>query len=121
MQFCRPGLYEYELEAEINHEFRRNGCSSPAFPTIVASGKNACVLHYTENSSVLEDGDLVLIDAGAEFDYYASDVTRTFPVNGHFTPTQKTIYELVLKAQRAALSKICSGTNWVYLSANMML
>lgn len=89
MRFCRPGLYEYELEAEIKHEFMRSGCRSPAFPTIVAGGKNACTLHYTENNSVLKDGDLVLIDAGAEFDYYASDITRTFPVNGHFTPAQK--------------------------------
>jgi len=112
MRFCRPGLYEYELEAEIKHEFMRNGSRSPAFPTIVASGENACIFHYTKNSSVLKDGDLVLIDAGAEFYYYASDITRTFPVNGHFTPAQKTIYELVLKAQQAAFKKIVPGKPW---------
>ncbi|HEC84594.1 MAG: Xaa-Pro aminopeptidase [Candidatus Parabeggiatoa sp. nov. 2] len=112
MRFCRPGLYEYELEAEIVHEFLRSGCSSPAFPTIVASGKNACTFHYTKNNQVLEDGGLVLIDAGAEVDYYVSDITRTFPINGHFTKPQKTIYELVLKAQRAALSKIYPGNKW---------
>ena len=113
MQFCQPGLHEYELEAEIIHDFLRSGCRSPAFPTIVAGGKNACKFHYTENHSVLNDGDLVLIDAGAEFDYYASDITRTFPVNGHFTKPQKTIYELVLKAHNAALNKIYPGNQWI--------
>ncbi|MCK5663626.1 MAG: aminopeptidase P N-terminal domain-containing protein, partial [Thiotrichaceae bacterium] len=112
MRFCQPGLYEYELEAEINHEFIRNGCRSPAFPSIVGGGKNACIFHYTENNCILNDGDLVLIDAGAEFNHYASDITRTFPINGHFSPAQKTIYELVLKAQQAALSKIYPGNQW---------
>ncbi|RKZ93040.1 MAG: Xaa-Pro aminopeptidase [Candidatus Parabeggiatoa sp. nov. 1] len=112
MQFCRPGLYEYEIEAEIIHEFLQSGCRSPAFPPIVASGKNAGILHYTDNNAILNDGDLLLIDAGAELDYYASDITRTFPVNGHFTKPQTTIYELVLKAQRAALSKIYPGNQW---------
>jgi len=106
MQYCRPGLYEYELEAEIVHELLRSGCRSPAFPAIVAGGKNACTLHYIENDNVLNDGELVLIDAGAELNHYASDITRTFPINGHFTDEQKAIYELVLKAQRAALNKI---------------
>ena len=112
MQYCKPGLYEYELEAEIIHELLRSGCRSPAFPTIVASGKNTRILHYTTNNALLKDGDLVLIDVGAELDQYVSDVTRTFPVNGHFTKPQKAIYELVLKAQRAALTKIYPGNCW---------
>jgi len=109
---CSPGLYEYQVEAEIVHDFLRQGCRSAAFPTIVAGGKNACTLHYTENNDVLKDGDLLLIDAGAEVDYYASDVTRTVPVNGHFTKPQKTLYELVLKARRAALDKMYPGNSW---------
>ncbi|RKZ39510.1 MAG: Xaa-Pro aminopeptidase [Gammaproteobacteria bacterium] len=113
MQYCRPGLYEYELEAEIVHELLRSGCRSPAFPAIVAGGKNACTLHYIENDNVLNDGELVLIDAGAELNHYASDITRTFPINGHFTDEQKAIYELVLKAQRAALNKIYPGNKWI--------
>lgn len=112
MRFCRPGLYEYELEAEIVHDFFRQGCRSAAFPTIVAGGKNACTLHYCQNNDVLKDGDLLLVDAGAEVDYYASDVTRTFPVNGHFTKSQKTLYKLVLKARRAALDKMYPGNSW---------
>jgi Xaa-Pro aminopeptidase len=112
MRFCKPGLYEYELEAEIVHELLRNGCRSAAFPTIVAGGKNACTLHYIENNEVLNDGELVLIDAGAELNHYASDVSRTFPINGRFTRQQKTIYELVLKAQRAALNQIYPGKKW---------
>jgi Xaa-Pro aminopeptidase len=112
MQSCRPGLFEYQLEAEISHEFLQSGCRSPAYPAIVGGGKNACILHYTDNSEVLNEGDLVLIDAGAEWDYYAADITRTFPVNGHFTKPQKLIYELVLKAQRAAIDKIYPGCHW---------
>lgn len=112
MQFCRPGLFEYQLEAEISHEFLQSGCRSPAYPAIVGGGKNACILHYTDNSEVLNEGDLVLIDAGAEWDYYAADITRTFPVNGHFTKPQQLIYELVLKAQRAAIDKIYPGRHW---------
>jgi Xaa-Pro aminopeptidase len=112
MRFCRPGLYEYEIEAEIVHELLRQGCHSAAFPTIVASGKNACTLHYCQNHDQLKSGDLLLIDAGAEVDYYASDVTRTFPINGRFTKPQKTLYELVLKARQAALDKIYPGNLW---------
>ncbi|BAP54548.1 peptidase M24, catalytic core [Thioploca ingrica] len=112
MQSCRPGLFEYQLEAEISHEFLQSGCRSPAYPAIVGGGKNACILHYTDNSEVLNEGDLVLIDAGAEWDYYAADITRTFPVNGHFTKPQQLIYELVLKAQRAAIDKIYPGYHW---------
>ncbi len=112
MQFCRPGLYEYELEAEIHHEFLRKGCRSSAFPTSVSSGKNACTIHYSDNNALLKSGDLILIDAGAEYDYYASDITRTFPINGHFTSAQKSIYELVLAAQRAALNTLYPGNHW---------
>ena len=112
MQLCSPGLYEYQLEAEIHHEFMRNGCRFPAFPTIVASGKNACTLHYNDNNDLLNDGDLILIDLGAEYDSYASDITRTYPINGRFTPIQKAIYELVLKTQAAALEQIYPGNQW---------
>lgn len=112
MRFCKPGLYEYELEAEMVHELLRSGCRFSAFPTIVAGGKNACTLHYITNNAVLNEGELVLIDAGAELDHYASDITRTFPINGHFTPQQKTIYELVLEAQRAAMNKITPLNKW---------
>jgi len=112
MRFCRPGLYEYEIEAEIVHELLHSGCREPAFPTMVAGGKNACILHYTANNAQLNDNELVLVDSGAELDYYASDITRTFPINGYFTKPQKIIYELVLKAQRAALSKIYPGNRW---------
>ncbi|OQW95418.1 MAG: Xaa-Pro aminopeptidase, partial [Beggiatoa sp. IS2] len=112
MQFCRPGLFEYELEAEITHEFLRHGSRSPAYPTIVGGGENGCILHYTENDVVLKVDDLVLIDAGAEFDYYASDITRTFPVSGRFSEPQRILYELVLKAQIAAIAKVQPGNHW---------
>jgi Xaa-Pro aminopeptidase len=113
MQCCRPGLYEYQLAAEIEHEFTKSGCRSPAYPTIVASGANACILHHPEKHDMLQDGDLVLIDAGAELDYYASDITRTYPVNGRFNKQQKIIYELVLKAQKAAIQKVYAGNLWI--------
>ncbi len=112
MSCCRPGLYEYELAADIEHEITKSGCRSPAYPTIVAGGGNACILHYVENSELLQEGDLVLVDAGAELNYYASDITRTYPVNGRFNKQQKIIYELVLKAQKAALKKIYAGNRW---------
>lgn len=112
MEFCRPGLFEYELEAEIAHEFLCHGSRSAAYPTIVGGGENGCILHYTENNAVLKTGDLVLIDAGAEFDYYASDITRTFPVNGRFSEPQRILYELVLKAQIAAIAKVQPGHHW---------
>ena len=111
MQACRPGMMEYELEAEFCHEFRRHGCEH-AYTPIVGGGENACILHYTENDARLNDGDLVLIDAGAEFDCYASDITRTFPVNGVFSKPQRALYELVLKAQRAAIRRIRPGAHW---------
>jgi len=112
MQHCKPGVYEYQLEAELTHEFARLGARHPAYPSIVGSGDNACTLHYVQNSARMRDGDLVLVDAGCEFEYYASDVTRTFPVNGRFTRQQRAIYELVLKAQIAAIEAIAPGNHW---------
>ena len=112
MQASKPGLYEYHLEAELDYEFRKGGARLPASSSIVASGKNACILHYTENNAPLRDGDLVLIDAGCEIDCYASDITRTFPVNGRFSPEQKIIYELVLKANIEAMNYISPQHRW---------
>ena len=112
MQNCKPGMYEYELEAEYLHEFARSGCRNPAYNSIVASGENACILHYTENNMQMKKGDLVLIDAGCEYEYYASDITRTFPVNGSFSKEQKAIYELVLKAQLEAIKVVKPGNHW---------
>jgi len=111
MQITCPGMFEYELEAEMLHEFRRQGAQSPAYGSIVATGENACILHYSANNAKIKDGDLILIDAGCEFDSYASDVTRTFPAGGKFSKPQKTLYELVLAAQSAALqhAKIGAG------------
>jgi Xaa-Pro aminopeptidase len=109
MRAARPGMFEYELEAELLYEFRRNGAQFPAYTPIVASGANACVLHYSANNAQTLDGDLVLIDAGCEFDSYASDITRSFPVNGRFSEPQKLLYELVLRAQAAALAAIAPG------------
>ena len=111
MQRCRPGLMEYQLEAEFLYEFRRNGCHS-AYNAIVGGGANGCILHYTENSDELNDGDLLLIDAGAEYDFYAADITRTFPVNGTYSKEQRAVYETVLAAQQAAIKKIKPGNHW---------
>ncbi len=112
MAVCRPGMNEYELEAELVHQFMRAGCRSCAYTPIVAGGGNACTLHYTANDQSLQNGQLVLIDAGAEYDCYAADITRTFPVNGRFSPAQRAIYELVLAAQEAAIEKIRPGNHW---------
>jgi Xaa-Pro aminopeptidase len=112
MRACRPGLYEYEVEAEILHEFRRQGAEAPAYSSIVAGGGNACVLHYVFNDQPLRDGDLLLIDAGAEYGGYAGDITRTFPVNGRFGGPQKDAYEIVLAAQAAALAAVRPGQAW---------
>lgn len=109
MRAARPGMAEYELEAELLYVFRKNGAQFPAYTPIVASGPNACILHYNVNDRTMRDGDLVLIDAGCELDGYASDITRTFPVNGRFTDAQRTLYELVLAAQDAALEAIAPG------------
>lgn len=111
MQMCQPGLYEYELEAEFLCDFKRNGADW-AYSSIVGGGENGCILHYTENNSVLKDKELVLIDAGAEYQGYASDITRTFPVNGKYTVPQREIYEVVLKAQEAAFAKVKPGNHW---------
>lgn len=112
MQICKPGMYEYEIEAEFLHEFRRNGSRYPAYPPIVGSGANSCILHYIENEAQMKDGDMLLIDAGCEFDGYASDVSRTFPVNGKYSGEQKAVYELVLAAQLAAIEKVKPGNHW---------
>jgi len=112
MQAARPGLFEYHLEAELDYEFRKGGAKMPAYGSIVASGRNACILHYRENDQPLKDGDLVLIDAGCEIDCYASDITRTFPVNGRFSAEQKAIYELVLAANEEAFKHIAPGRHW---------
>ena len=112
MQVCRPGLYEYQVQAEMECEFRKGGSHYNAYPSIVAGGENSCILHYTENQSKLSDGDLLLIDAGAEFQCYASDISRTFPVNGKFSPEQKALYQIVLEAQEAAFDKCNEGISW---------
>ena len=112
MQRARPGRYEYEIEAELLYEFRRNGAQFPAYSPIVAGGANACVLHYVSNDAPLRDGELLLIDAGCELDGYASDLTRTYPVNGRFSAAQREIYELVLAAQRAAMESVRPGKAW---------
>jgi Xaa-Pro aminopeptidase len=111
MRFTRPGRREYEVMAEIVHEFRRNNADISYHP-IVGGGANACILHYHENSAELHDGDLLLIDAGCEYDLYASDITRTFPVCGRFKPEQRAVYEVVLEAQHAAIEKIRPGNHW---------
>ncbi len=112
MQACRPGLMEYEVEAELLYEFKKGGASFPAYPPIVGGGANGCILHYTENNAELKDGDLLLIDAGAEIDGYASDITRTFPVNGRFSGAQRAVYEIVLSAQLAAIEQVRPGKHW---------
>lgn len=112
MAFCRPGVHEYELEAELLYAFTRNGSRAPAYSSIVAAGDNACILHYNTNSAAIEKGDLVLIDAGCEYEYYASDITRTFPASGKFSDEQKAIYEIVLKAQEAAIEEVKPGALW---------
>ncbi|NLY58240.1 MAG: Xaa-Pro aminopeptidase [Gammaproteobacteria bacterium] len=112
MQACRPGMYEYQLEAELQYTFMRHGSRAPAYASIVAAGRNACILHYTENTSQIRDGDLILIDAGCELDCYASDITRTFPASGRFSPEQRAIYDIVLEAQAAAFAVIGPGRDW---------
>jgi len=111
MQFTRPGRKEYEVMAELIHEFGRHNADISYHP-IVGGGANSCILHYHENSATLEDGELLLIDAGCEYELYASDITRTFPINGRFTPEQRAIYEVVLEAQYAAIDKTRPGNHW---------
>ncbi len=111
MMYCEPGINEHHIEAELMYEFHLAG-TVPSYTPIVGGGDNSCILHYTDNNQLLEDGDLLLIDAGAEHDGYASDITRTFPVNGRFKPAQRDIYELVLAAQEAAIKKAIPGNHW---------
>lgn len=113
MRACRPGLFEYALEAELSYEFRRQGADAHAYTPIVAGGANACVLHYVSNNQLLQDNTLVLIDAGCEVQGYASDITRTFPVNGKFSGVQKSVYEIVLAAQQAAIDTVKPGANFI--------
>lgn len=108
----QPGMSEYEVEAELLYEFRRHGAQAPAYTSIVAGGANACVLHYVKNNARLKDGDLLLIDAGCEFDGYAADITRTFPVNGKFSPAQRDLYQVVLSAQAEAISAVRPENSW---------
>lgn len=111
MEKCRPGMFEYQLEGEILHEFNRHGARFPSYNTIVGSGENGCILHYTENESELRDGDLVLVDAGCEYKGYAGDITRTFPVNGKFSAAQREIYDIVLDSLETALKLYRPGTS----------
>ncbi len=111
MRFCRPGRMEYEVMAEIIHEFRLHNADTSYHP-IVGGGANSCILHYRENDQPLKAGDVLLVDAGCEYESYASDITRTFPVGGRFTPEQRAVYELVLEANRAAIAKVRPGNHW---------
>lgn len=112
MQYTRPDAFEYQVEAEMKHHFMTSGAQFEAYPAIVGGGKNGCVLHYTENNAKLNDGDLLLIDAGCEWQKYASDITRTFPVNGVFSDEQKALYQLVLDSQYAAIEQVKAGSHW---------
>jgi Xaa-Pro aminopeptidase len=111
MRFCRPGRREYEVMAELVHEFRRHNADT-SYQPIVGGGPNSCILHYRENDQPLHEGDLLLVDAGCEYEYYASDITRTYPVNGRFTPEQRAVYEIVLEANQAAIAKVRPGNHW---------
>ena len=120
MQTCVPGMNEYQLEAEITYEFQRNGARYAAYNTIVGSGANSCILHYTDNNKIIKNGDLVLIDAGCEYYNYASDITRTFPANGRFSAEQRAIYEIVLEAQIAGIKAVRPGAAYsLYHSATV--
>lgn len=112
MKTCKPGMNEYELEAEIMYEFQRNGARFAAYNSIVGAGRNSCILHYVNNNNVINDGDLVLVDAGAEYQNYAADITRTFPANGKFSGEQRAIYELVLESQLAGIKAVKPGAVW---------
>ena len=111
MRSCKPGKWEYEVQAELLYEFARNG-TNVSYQPIVGSGVNACTLHYVDNNCRMQDGDLLLVDAGCEFDYYASDITRTYPVNGRFSSAQGAIYDIVLDANQAAIEKVAPGNHW---------
>ncbi len=120
MQTCKPGMFEYQLEGEIQHEFNRHGARFPSYNTIVGAGENGCILHYTENESVMRDGELVLIDAGCEYMGYAGDITRTFPVNGKFTPAQRAVYDIVLESLETALRLFRPGTSIQEVNAEVV-
>jgi Xaa-Pro aminopeptidase len=120
MEKCRPGMFEYQLEGEILHEFNRHGARFPSYNTIVGSGENGCILHYTENESQMRDGDLVLIDAGCEYKGYAGDITRTFPVNGKFTAPQRAIYGIVLESLETSLQLYRPGTSMQEVTAQVV-
>ena len=113
MRFAEPGMREYQVEAELIHEFCRNGARAPAYGSIVAAGANACVLHYRANTAELKKGELMLIDAGCELDSYASDITRTFPIAGRFSAAQRDVYELVLASQEAAIREVKPGADFI--------
>ena len=112
MMRCEPGMHEYQLASLFSHHCQMKGATQLAYPSIIGGGNNGCVLHYVENSAPLEDGDLVLIDAGCELECFASDITRTFPVNGRFSKAQRALYDLVLQAQLAAIDKVRPGNHW---------
>src|SRR5437762_11552128 len=112
MRYARPGLYEYQVQAALEYVFRVNGSPRNGYPSIVASGPNACILHYSENNRQMEDGDLLLIDAGCEWGYHSADITRTFPVNGRFTTAQRAVYEIVLRAQLAGIAAARPGNRY---------
>ncbi len=118
MKYCRPGMYEYELQALIEYHFLRRGAEFPAYASIVGAGDNATILHYTENRSRIEEGDVVLIDAGCEYQYYAADITRSFPAGGQFTPAQRDLYQAVLQAQKAAIDDVRPGMGYQQLRDN---
>lgn len=120
MSSCKPGMFEYQLEADFIYFTMQKGCRQLAYPAIIGSGENATVLHYSSNQKKMQSGELVLIDAGAEYKNYASDITRTFPVNGKFTKEQKEIYELVLKMQEKAISIIKPGLRWTEIQKVMV-
>lgn len=120
MRACKPGMYEYQLEAEMQYVFYQNGSRAVAYSPIIGTGENTCILHYRENNQKIQDGDLVLIDAGCEYENYSSDITRTFPANGKFTKEQAAIYNLVLKAQLAAIDLVKPGTKWFELQTRIM-
>jgi Xaa-Pro aminopeptidase len=115
MKACRPGMYEYELEAIVEYVFRKNGASAPGYSSIVGSGFNTTILHYNTNTKRIEDGDLVLIDAGAEYDFFSGDITRTFPANGKFTRAQQAVYEVVLHAQKTVIEMVKPGESFMKL------
>jgi Xaa-Pro aminopeptidase len=112
MRQCRPGMYEYQLAALFAHQCQAQGAQALAYPSIVAAGEHACVLHYVANNSLIKKGDLVLVDAGCELDGYASDITRTFPVSGRFSAPQRQLYDIVLAAQEAAIAQVQVGQPW---------